>query len=57
MKLFKYLNEAKQVGTLYHYTSLQNLQKILETNTLKTVKSQGYNKPPVWEEFVSLTRN
>lgn len=43
--------ESKQVGILYHYTTISNLYKILKTNTLK---SSEY-----WDEFnvICCTRN
>jgi hypothetical protein len=34
MKLSSILNEAKQVGILYHYTSLNNALKIIDDNKL-----------------------
>jgi hypothetical protein len=34
--LLKKINEAKQVGTLYHWTKLKNLKNIIKTNTLNT---------------------
>lgn len=34
IKLTDLLNEAKQVGTLYHYTENWLLEKIVESNTL-----------------------
>lgn len=43
------INEAKQVGTLYHYTDSYNAHKILKDNKLKV----GYNVDPT----VSTTRN
>jgi hypothetical protein len=36
INLLKKINEAKQVGTLYHWTKLKNLKNIIETNTLNT---------------------
>lgn len=37
MKKYKQIfDEAKQVGTLYHYTNIENLISILKTNTLIT---------------------
>ena len=43
----KILLEAKQVGLLYHATTLQSLIKILDTNTLKSSLESG----------ISFTRN
>ena len=40
--------EGKQVGTLYHFTSLVNLFKILDDNVLRSSESNGY---------LSLTRD
>lgn len=34
--------EGKQVGKLYHFTSLSNLFSILDDNTLKSSESNGY---------------
>jgi len=35
IKLIDILNEAKQVGTLYHYTENWLLEQIIESNTLR----------------------
>jgi len=53
IKLIDILNEAKQVGTLYHFTTLQSLLDILKTNTLKTSNKFEKDKLPT----VSLTRD
>ena len=41
---FKELYEAKQVGTLYHNTSLQNLMSILKDNVIKSHIYSDYTK-------------
>jgi hypothetical protein len=46
-EILKVLNEGKQVGTLYHFTSLDGSKGILETNT---IVSDEY-------DFISLTRD
>lgn len=49
-----FIDEAKQVGVLYHYTSYSNFKQILETNKLKP--STDYHKgEKVY--CVSMTRN
>jgi hypothetical protein len=53
IKLIDLLNEGKQVGTLYHFTNLFSLIKILETNTFKGSNAWNKNEKP----FVSFTRN
>ena len=47
----EYLEEGKQVGIVYHYTTLDSLRQILHMNTLK---SAGYldNK-----DAISVTRD
>jgi hypothetical protein len=45
--LHEYVNEAKQVGILYHYTHLDHLRSILETDTMM----QGF------EKAISFTRS
>jgi hypothetical protein len=46
------LEEAKQVGTLYHWTSLKNLANIIKTNTILPSHS-GHGE----YDWVSLTRS
>jgi hypothetical protein len=53
IKLIDILNEAKQVGTLYHFTTFSSLLNILKTNTLKASNKFEKDKPPT----VSLTRD
>lgn len=53
IKLIDILNEAKQVGTLYHFTDMYSLIDILKTNTLKASNKFEKQKPPT----VSLTRD
>lgn len=48
IKLVDLLNEAKQVGTIYHFTSLNNLLPILKSGVLVSTKGRKY---------VSFTRN
>jgi len=53
IKLIDILKEAKQVGALYHFTTLQSLLDILKTNTLKASNKFEKDKFPT----VSLTRD
>jgi hypothetical protein len=53
LELTNILKEAKQVGNIYHFTELKNLEPILRTNTIKV---SGENTNDVIK-FVSLTRN
>jgi len=48
-KLVDILNEAKQVGTLYHFTSYKNMIKIIEDNLVL--------KSPTPDGYISFTRN
>lgn len=47
------LNEAKQVGNLYHFTTLSRLVPILSSNEIKISGANTNNSI----EFISLTRN
>jgi len=47
IKLIDLLNEGKQVGTLYHFTSLSGGENIIKSNILK----------PINYDFISLTRD
>ena len=53
IKLIDILNEAKQVGTLYHFTTFSSLLDILKTNTLKASNKFEKDKLPT----ISLTRD
>jgi hypothetical protein len=56
--LHNILNEAKQVGTLYHFTSLDGLISIINRNCLKDRTASGQEKtfnPKSY--YVSFTRN
>ena len=56
IKLIDILNEAKQVGTLYHWTTNSNLLNIIESNTLTTsVTTDSINKK-IKIKCISLTR-
>ena len=48
------LNEGKQVGTLYHYTSAAGLKSILQSNRINA-SEESYNYEDQY--FVSFTRN
>jgi hypothetical protein len=48
------MNESKQVGLLYHYTSESNLKNILKTNKLKS-SEENYMGNEIY--FISFTRN
>lgn len=51
IKLIDILNEAKQVGPLYHFTGFKPLTNILKNNCLGMLRRDGY------DEYVSFTRN
>jgi hypothetical protein len=51
IKLIDLLKEAKQVGTLYHFTGFKSLINILEKNCLGMLRRKGF------DEVVSFTRN
>jgi hypothetical protein len=53
IKLLDILKEAKQVGILYHWTSLKNLKDIIKTNIIRPTDS-GFDDEDNW---VSLTRS
>ncbi len=62
MKHLKPFFESKQVGVVYHYTSLHNLIKILKDNTLSGGKIAYRNTfdditKPLYLTGVSFTRN
>ncbi len=54
IKLIDILDEAKQVGILYHYTSEDGLKNILESNQLKS-SEEYYMGNELY--FISFTRN
>ncbi len=54
IKLLDLLKEAKQVGTLYHYTSAAGLKGILESNKLNA-STERYKGHTLY--YVSFTRN
>jgi len=54
LKLIDLLNEFKQVGLLYHYTSEDNLKNILQSNQLKS-SEENYMGNDLY--FISFTRN
>jgi hypothetical protein len=52
------INEAKQVGDLYHFTTMKNLPYILQNDCLRDIKSSGEEKifsPKKY--YISFTRN
>jgi hypothetical protein len=52
------INEGKQVGDLYHFTTMKNLPNILQYNCLKDRKASGEEK--LFDKknyYVSFTRN
>jgi hypothetical protein len=53
-EIWKDLNEGKQVGTLYHYTSAAGLKSILRSNRINA-SEESYNYEDQY--FVSFTRN
>jgi len=54
IKLRDILNEAKQVGILYHYTSKAGLKSILDSNELN-ITTESYRDHTLY--FISFTRN
>jgi len=54
IKLKDILNEAKQVGILYHYTSKAGLKSILDSNELN-ITTESYRDHTLY--FISFTRN
>ncbi len=54
IKLIDILNEAKQVGSLYHYTSADGLKNILQSNQLKSSEEEYMGNDL---NFISFTRN
>ena len=58
IKLIDLLNEGKQVGTLYHFISLNNLINVLQNNCLKNKYASGKEKTfDPKKYYVSFTRN
>lgn len=60
IKLFKEsLNEAKQVGTIYHFTDYESAEKIINDDLKLKVspKPFGMDKTPDYAKYVSFTRN
>jgi hypothetical protein len=56
IRLIDLLKEAKQVGTIYHYTTFEAGLKILESNQLKSAETADSTKSnPIYG--VSFTRN
>jgi len=53
IKLKRLLKEAKQVGTLYHFTSFDSLKNILQSNTIKG----SWGNEGVKGKYVSTTRD
>lgn len=52
LKIYKELTEGKQVGTVYHFTSIPRLKKILAANKLRYSHGKGVNI----QKAVSTTR-
>jgi hypothetical protein len=58
IKLIDLLNEAKQVGILYHFIPFNTLIKVLENNCLKNKFASGQEKTfDPKQYYVSFTRN
>jgi len=58
IKLIDILNEAKQVGTLYHFIPFNTLVKVLESNCLKNKFASGQEKTfDPKQYYISFTRN
>lgn len=49
VKLLEFVNESKQIGIIYHYTTISNCVNILKDKQIKDVK---YNRG-----YISFTRN
>jgi hypothetical protein len=54
--LLNKLNEGKQVGTLYHFTSLKNLSSIIQNNTLIASNTTDFIDKKIKLQCISLTR-
>jgi len=51
-EISKILNEGKQVGPLYHYTQIDNLERIIKSNKLKSpVSFTRFKKSPSIANF------
>ena len=58
INILKEINEGKQVGTLYHFISFENLNRVLKNNCLKNKFASGSEKnfdPKKY--YISFTRN
>jgi len=53
IKFKRLLKEAKQVGTLYHFTSFDSLKSILQSNIIRG----SWGNEDVKGKYVSTTRN
>lgn len=53
IKLKDILKEAKQVGTLYHFTDFNSLKSILQSNTIKG----SWGNQDVKGKYISTTRD
>jgi hypothetical protein len=54
--ILKEINEGKQVGTLYHFTSLKNLLSIIQNNTLVASNTTDFIDKKIKVQCISLTR-
>lgn len=54
IKLIDLLKEARQVGTLYHFTNIRGLERILDTDTIRATPGYVSGDP---SDRVSFTRN
>ena len=54
--LLKEIIEGKQVGTLYHFTSLKNLSSIIENNILIASNTTDFINKKLKLQCISLTR-
>lgn len=54
--LLKQITEGKQVGTLYHFTSLKNLVSIIENNTLIASNTTDFIDKKLKLQCISFTR-
>jgi hypothetical protein len=59
IKLLDILNEGKQVGTLYHWTSFKSLYHIIDSNKLISTSTTDFNskRTKYEEKCISFTRS
>ena len=55
MSFKHYLSESKQVGTLYHFTSLDSIEEIMKSD--KLVSGNNFQNKKVGNDVISTTRS